>query len=199
MARARQFDERRLLDAAQEVFWVRGYERTSIEVIASSSGVGNGSIYAAYGNKLTLFLAVFARYCDGRAALVDEIIRTHVGDFESAVGNYFSAIIADCSSHPDRRGCLMINSLAELGPRIEEVRRIGAHTINKMEASMARRIRQAVDEERYAISPEAVAPLASHIVLVSQALIEMSHLSASDAQLRAIADTSTRLTTARIA
>ena len=66
MARPRQYDEQVLLERAQDEFWVNGYDRTSIDDLAAATGVGNGSLYAAYGSKLGLFLAVFQRYCDGR-------------------------------------------------------------------------------------------------------------------------------------
>ena len=105
MARTRRFDEQLLLDCAQEAFWVKGYDRTSIEDVSVASGVGNGSIYAAYGSKLGLFLAVFGRYCAGRIELVDSVVTAHTGDFESMVASYLDEVVADCTSHDDRRGC----------------------------------------------------------------------------------------------
>jgi AcrR family transcriptional regulator len=194
MARTRRFDEQLLLDCAQERFWVNGYDRTSIEDVSAASGVGNGSIYAAYGNKLGLFLAVFSRYCAGRVELVDSVVREHTGDFESTVANYLDGIVADCTSHDDRRGCLMLNSLAELGSRFPDVVTVGARTIDAMEKVIGDRVAETVANGEIQLSSEQVAALSAHIVLVSQGLISLSHIGVPKARLSAIAATSSRMT-----
>lgn len=193
MARPRRFDEQVLLDAAQEVFWVNGYDRTSIEDISAVSGVGNGSIYAAFGSKLGLFLAVFDRYCEGRVKLVESVVASHQGDFESAVANYLDEIVADCTSHADRRGCLMLNSLADLGSRFPDVVSIGRRSIAQMKSVMIARVTAGVESGELTLQRDQIDPLASHIVLVSQGLITLSRIGAPVEQLRAIASTSTRM------
>lgn len=193
MPRPRSFDEQRLLDCAQEVFWTRGYDRTSIEDISASSGVGNGSIYSAYGNKLGLFLAVFSRYCNGRVELVDSVITAHTGSFESAVANYLDEIVGDCTSHSDLRGCLMLNSLAELGARFPEVVRIGRTSTSAMEKIVARRVSTAVETGEMSLTDHEIEALSAHIVLVSQGLIQLSRLDTPVARLRSIAATSAKM------
>src|SRR3954447_23620385 len=64
MVGQRQFDERHALDRAREVFWLKGYGATSMQDIASASGVLRGSLYDAYRDKETLFLRVFEDYAD---------------------------------------------------------------------------------------------------------------------------------------
>lgn len=194
MGRIRRFDEQRLLDCAQEAFWTTGYDRTSIEQVSAASGVGNGSIYAAYGTKLGLFLAVFERYCEGRVSLVQDVVNRHEGDFESAVADYLDAIVADCTSHDDRRGCLMLNSIAELGSRFPEVLIIGNRTVTAMEASVGTRVRAGVDGGEILLDPDDVDAMSAHIVLVSQGLIQLSRLGVAEERLRSIAVTSSRLT-----
>jgi AcrR family transcriptional regulator len=195
MARPRQFDEELLVERAQEVFWAGGYDHTSIDDIAAASGVGNGSIYAAYGSKLGLFLLVFKRYCEERVALVDSVVGAHDGSFEDAVGNYLDAIIADCGSHPDHRGCLMLNSLSALR-RYPEVVDIGRDSIHRMERILAARVREAVAAGELDLSEQEADDLGAHIVLVSQGLIEMDRMGVPQHRLRAIAATSTRISAA---
>jgi AcrR family transcriptional regulator len=193
MARPRRFDEEALLDAAQELFWVGGYDRTSIEDIAVASGVGNSSIYAAYTNKLGLFLAVFNRYCDGRVRLVEQVVAAHVGSFEEAVGDYLVQIVRDCTSHEDRRGCLMLNSISELGGHHPEVAAIAERTIARMDAVLTRRVEQSVESGEIALEPDRVEALGAHIVVLSQGLIQLSRIGASEARLRSIARASQQL------
>lgn len=193
MARPRRFDEQALLDSAQESFWVKGYDGASIDEIATASGVAGSSIYAAYGSKLGLFLAVFIRYCDGRVALVEKVVGAHSGSFEDAVGNYLTAIVGDCTSHADRRGCLMLNSIAELGARFPDVVVVADRSIARMEAVVSARVAESVDSGEIELAREQIEPLGAHIVLVSQGLIQLSRVGVPVERLNGIADTSRRL------
>ena len=58
MAGIKQFDRHEVLDRAMAVFWKRGYEATSIQDLLEATGINRGSLYATFGNKQQLFLAV---------------------------------------------------------------------------------------------------------------------------------------------
>lgn len=190
MARLREFDEQALLDGARELFWSRGFDDTSIEQVTAVTGVANGSIYAAYGTKLDFFLEVFRRYCEQRAQFVDEVMSSAEGSELAAVRTYFEAIIDDCASQPDRRGCLMINSIAQLGHRVPEVVATARESTQRMEASVAARI-GASDHGEFARLDEAgISLLSSHVVLVSQGFIQLSRLGTTRERLRELADVS---------
>ncbi|RMI35799.1 TetR/AcrR family transcriptional regulator [Nocardia stercoris] len=186
MGRPRQFDESNLLDVAIEQFWSNGFDDTSVEDISQVAGVGNGSIYAAYGNKRGLFLAAFARYCDRRAAFVRETVLAAPGSTRAAVLALLCAIVEDCAAQPHRRGCLMINSVAALGTRIPEVADIGARTTTAMEDGVSERLRRAAPPADQA----AIAVLSAHIILVSQGLIQFSRLNVPRARLYDLAEVS---------
>jgi AcrR family transcriptional regulator len=141
-----------------------------------------------------LFLAVFNRYCDGRVELVDGIVRERADDFESTVANYLDAIVADCTSYDDRRGCLMLNSLADLGSRYPEIVTVGNRTISAMEKVIGDRVAETVASGEIDLSAAEVEALSAHIVLVSQGLISLSHIGVPRARLSAIAATSSRMT-----
>jgi AcrR family transcriptional regulator len=190
MARVREFDEQALLAGAQELFWSQGFDDTSIEQVTAATGVGNGSIYAAYGTKIGLFLAVFKRYCQQRAQFVDGVVNSASGTEIAAVRAYFDAIIADCASQPNRRGCLMINSIAQLGHRVPEVVTVARKSTERMEASVAARIGVEGRKDFAGLDQHQIALLSCHIVLVSQGLIQLSRLGVPAEQLRQVADLS---------
>ncbi|WP_431955824.1 TetR/AcrR family transcriptional regulator [Nocardia lijiangensis] len=188
MGRPRQFDESRLLGAATELFWSQGFDETSVGDVSAATGVGNGSIYAAYGSKRGLFLAAFERYCEQRARFVHEAVMSASGSARSAVGALLRAVVDDCATWPDRRGCLMLNSIAQLGTRIPEVAAIGNRTTEAMERSVAERLRRSTD-------PIDEATLSAHsatIVVVAQGLIQLSRLGVPRKRLDEIADVSSR-------
>ncbi|MCS5713274.1 TetR/AcrR family transcriptional regulator [Herbiconiux sp. CPCC 205716] len=180
MGRSRSFDEAMLLDAAIEVFWVRGYRATSLAEVSAASGVANGSLYQAFGSKRELFLAAYRRYCAQRAAVVESVFTVPYDGVQTTVGAYFDAIVDDCLSHPDRRGCLMLNTVSELGTD-PDVARISSRTVDAMGASVARALGEvappSVDDAELALS-------AAQIVALSQALIQLSRMGRDAEELR---------------
>lgn len=70
--------QRRILDAATEVFAVKGFTAATIAEVVSGSGASIGSIYHHFGGKSELFLAIFEQL----AAAVERRIRATVGQFD---------------------------------------------------------------------------------------------------------------------
>ncbi|MER6876072.1 TetR/AcrR family transcriptional regulator, partial [Amycolatopsis sp. NPDC000673] len=64
MARPRTFDEKQVLNAVRDQFWDAGYAATSLEDLMRVSGLGKGSLYAAFGDKRQLFLRALRSYTD---------------------------------------------------------------------------------------------------------------------------------------
>jgi TetR/AcrR family transcriptional repressor of nem operon len=114
MARPRQFDEEAVLCAVRDQFWDAGYAATSLQDLMRVSGLGKGSLYAAFGDKHELFLRVLRRYADSLLLGV----RTSIDSAPRAVDALRSFVLTPVAGDPDgdsaRRGCLLANSTTEL-------------------------------------------------------------------------------------
>ncbi|WP_172582251.1 TetR/AcrR family transcriptional regulator [Subtercola boreus] len=176
------FDEDTLLDAAVELFWVHGYRAASLADLSARTGVANGSLYQAFGSKWVLFLAVYHRYCARRVAVVARVFDEKRDGIEQTVNAYFDAIVDDCASHPDRRGCLMLNTISEFGTNTE-IAAISTETVDQMEAAVFRGLSGVTAQ---GFEPAEIAASAAHIVALSQALIQLSRMGRDDKDLRRI-------------
>ncbi|WP_371479975.1 TetR/AcrR family transcriptional regulator [Kitasatospora sp. NBC_00315] len=60
--RPRSFDRERALARAVDLFWEHGYEATSVADLTTAMGIRPPSLYAAFGDKRSLFEEVVASY-----------------------------------------------------------------------------------------------------------------------------------------
>lgn len=60
--RPREFDRVAALAAATRLFWVKGYEATSIVDLTEAMGIGTKSLYAAFGSKDALYAEALKYY-----------------------------------------------------------------------------------------------------------------------------------------
>jgi AcrR family transcriptional regulator len=72
--RPRNFDRREALEKAVKVFWRKGYDMASLSDLTSAMGINPPSLYAAFGDKESLYLEALEAYVTGiagRDALID--------------------------------------------------------------------------------------------------------------------------------
>lgn len=62
------------LEAALQLFWQKGYDRTSIADLGTALGVGPSSIYNAFGSKAELFRKSIQHYLSEYTGFVPEIL-----------------------------------------------------------------------------------------------------------------------------
>jgi TetR/AcrR family transcriptional repressor of nem operon len=114
LARPREFDYEHVLDKAVETFWSKGYESTSIQDLVDATGLHRGSLYAAFGSKQALFLAVLDRYNN---VVVQRLLELLDGEpsGKAAIRSFFATVIDHILTAGPLRGCLVTNSAVERG------------------------------------------------------------------------------------
>src|ERR1700675_3846645 len=70
MGRPREFDTDAAMEKAMRLFWAKGYEGTSVADLTGTLGISRPSLYAAFGDKQSLFRAALERYAAGPAGYV---------------------------------------------------------------------------------------------------------------------------------
>ncbi len=122
MPRSAEYDRDTVIARATEVFWARGYGRTSVGDLVAATGLQPGSLYAAFGNKKGLFLEVIDAYNRGFIARV----RALRDDDERAIdkiGALLAGIVDEAGSAGSERGCLTVNALLEMSQHDRDIAR----------------------------------------------------------------------------
>lgn len=119
MGRTREFDEEKVLDAAMQLFWEKGYEATSLSDLTSRMGIQRPSIYSAFGDKKELFEAALRKYTMSRASDVRTRLQKHVS-VKEAFSTFFEDVVTDEYTEGPSRGCFCINTMVELAPHDEK-------------------------------------------------------------------------------
>ncbi|MGE1126303.1 TetR/AcrR family transcriptional regulator [Bacillus wiedmannii] len=119
MARLREFDEEKALDAAMQLFWEKGYAATSLSELTAKMEIQKPSLYSAFGDKEGLFEAALRRYTNLHAAN----IRTKLQNEQSvkgAIRTFFENMVEEEYKKEFSKGCFCINTMVELAPHNEK-------------------------------------------------------------------------------
>lgn len=119
MGRTREFDEEKVLDAAMQLFWEKGYEATSLNDLTSRMGIQKPSIYSAFGDKKELFEAALRKYTMSRAIHVRNRLQNNTS-VKEAFRAFFEGVVAEEYTENRSRGCFCINTMVELAPHDEK-------------------------------------------------------------------------------
>jgi TetR/AcrR family transcriptional repressor of nem operon len=120
MPRPKEFIPDEALEKAMQVFWHKGYEATSMEDLLEAMDLNRGSLYDTFGDKRQLFLKVIDRYCHGfvgeKFSMLDQ-----PGPALPTLRRFIHGMIEGGLADPQRRGCLIANTIMELSPHEKEI------------------------------------------------------------------------------
>jgi AcrR family transcriptional regulator len=74
LGRPRAFDTEKALHGAMHVFWRKGYLGTSLSDLTHAMGINRPSLYAAFGNKDSLFRKALDRYAKGPSSYLSDAL-----------------------------------------------------------------------------------------------------------------------------
>ena len=149
MGRPRAFDKGEVLALLRDEFWSRGFAATSLDDLMRATGLGKGSLYAAFGDKHQLFLEVLEAYAAWRLAEVRAVLGRGAGD-KPAIERLRSFFRGEGMAPPTElartRGCLLVNSTTELGDHDEAVQRLARDTYGALESDIAALLEEAIHD-----------------------------------------------------
>ncbi|MGB3614669.1 MAG: TetR/AcrR family transcriptional regulator [Elainellaceae cyanobacterium] len=166
MSRPREFDEDVVLDAAMQIFWLRGYGSTSLTALMEATGLQKGSLYKAFKDKHSLFVTALERYLNETYS----VHRDRLGNCTSPkcdLRQWLGYLIEVYSGYQDCRGCLAVNSLIELAPHDEAVKQLLQGYCSRLRSLLTSVIAQGqqLGEFRTDADAEALGLLMFHVLM----------------------------------
>jgi AcrR family transcriptional regulator len=182
--RPREFDTQKALDAALLLFWRHGYEGTSLAALTKAMGINVPSLYAAFGNKETLFKKVLERYLQNPASYLPQALEQPTA--RRAVEKLFRGAIDMVMNprHPD--GCLLVQGALASGPAAASICKELSLCRKAAEAAVRRRFERAIADGDLPANVNA-AKLARYILTVLWGLSVQAAGGATRAQMQDVA------------
>ncbi|AWW35930.1 TetR/AcrR family transcriptional regulator [Streptomyces cadmiisoli] len=187
MARTREFDTERAVEAAMNAFRCNGYDGTSIQDLVDATGVGRGSLYAAFGSKEGLYLAAMDRYRECYALPLVQVLHDGAPGRE-LLHEVLVAAVDDIVRDGSRRACLIVG--AAVG-RISQDPQVTAHvqsTTELLEDALHQVVAEAQDHGQLTGKHDA-RTLARYLIMTMHGLRVMGTFNPDRASLMEIVET----------
>ncbi|MEI4264237.1 TetR/AcrR family transcriptional regulator [Roseovarius sp. D0-M9] len=144
MGRSAIHDRDEVLRASMELFWARGYHKTSLKDLERTLDMRPGSIYAAFGSKKALFRAALDRYATiGQEALAVTMVKAPSPI--SGLAAHVRMIGHLLSDGPPSRACMLVKTLLEAPDDDPMLRQSVEKIIREVETTFAAAFRDARD------------------------------------------------------
>lgn len=172
-------------------FFVRGYEGTSLAHLEEATGLGRQSLYGAFGDKRALFERVVEHYfqtqlkpglidiLDAPGSGLENIERLLTLMEQVAIGEHFN-------------GCLVGNSIAELGVIDKDTAELLARKLGLIEEALVRALRRAQKDGEVRASLDVRGTARSLLALV-QGLSVVARVNRERAFVRSVLQSARRL------
>jgi TetR/AcrR family transcriptional regulator, transcriptional repressor for nem operon len=134
--RPRGFDVEAAVERAMDVFWSRGYHGTALPDLLRATKLSRGSLYAAFGDKHSLFLRALDRYIADALARMEFEFDPRKDPIDGLKA-YLAGYVERTSGSNGRRGCLLVATAMELAGQDAEVGRRVAGFFKTMEGRVA--------------------------------------------------------------
>jgi AcrR family transcriptional regulator len=180
------FDRDVALEQAMRTFWQHGYDTTSITALTAAMGINASSLYAAFGDKRSLFSAALQRYLAGPAGFTLTAMDGATTAYDS-VRQLLHAAAAAYTRPGYPRGCLVISGATNCTPQSVDVQAELRAIRAQGRRALTRRISGAIRAQELAADTNPHT-LATFYAGTLQAMSGLARDGATRTELKAVAD-----------
>lgn len=186
--RPRAYEPAQALAQATGAFWQVGYSGTSLDQLSDATDMNRPSLYAAFGDKHSLYVQTLERYIQNANSTIAVALDRALPLAEGLRRFYTAALNTYLPSGANARGCYLIGTALTEAPGDTEVRAKLLGALRQFDRALAARFQDAVEQGELSASadPKALAMMASAVL---HTLAVRSRAGESRAALQAIVDT----------
>ncbi len=186
LGRPRSFDPDAALDRALQVFWTKGYEGASLSDLTRAMRINRPSLYAAFGDKESLFRKALDRYMDRETGYWQEAIDApSLGEFVQRL--LYGAADSMCRAGSPG-GCLLVQGALTCSAEAEPIRRELVARRHEGELAVRERLKRAKKEGDLPPGADPAA-LSRYLTTVMQGMAVQAAGGATRSELRRVVDT----------
>jgi AcrR family transcriptional regulator len=187
LGRPRAFDAEKALDCAMQIFWRKGYLGTSLSDLTDAMGIERPSLYAAFGNKKSLFRKALDRYFKGPSAYLHDALQEPTA--RAVAERLFQSVIDLLADPQTPTTCLWVHGALSCGD--DPIRKEFAAQRAAAIAELGKRFKRAIAEGDLPADTDADA-LAHFVLAVNFGLTVQASTGAIRKELLRIAEIALR-------
>jgi len=151
--RPRKFDKDAVLELIVKVFWAKGYSGTSLDDLATATRLSRPSLYAAYGNKLSMYLAALEVFGQRMATEAGGALATGP-DLETGLLNFYDAALDIYLGKDEEmaQGCLVFTTAVTEATNEPEIKAM----VQAQLAGMDQAVKALIADRASGIAPSAI-------------------------------------------
>lgn len=164
--RPRAYDPDAALDAALKAFWARGLSATSLDDISAATGMNRPSLYAAFGDKKSIYRKSLDRYNEQFLGRLEAALFAGSSLEDDLISFYSTALSVYRSGERRALGCAAICTATTEAASDDDIRSDLAKALDRIDLALMTRFQQA--QARGQLGPSA-AP--EHLGRVAAAIL----------------------------
>lgn len=184
--RPREFDVDHALTAALRVFWSKGYEGASMTDLTDAMGITRPSLYAAFGNKESLFRKALDLYEREKLCYMGQALEAPTA--RGVAQRLLQGSLENQTSGDDPRGCLGVISSVACGAEADCIRQEVLERGRIAHQALIERMERAIaDGDFHApVDPEGIT---KYLTAILQGMAVQAGAGASREDLQRLVDT----------
>ena len=164
--RPRAYDPHVALLRAMDAFWKSGYAGTSLDELTAATGMNRPSLYAAFGDKRSLYLKALSHYWQVVLNAMREDLAGEVPLREALLRAYDGALSVYFSGNDRARGCFVVGTAVTEAVEDSEIRDGLMEGFLAFDTDFEARFKKALEKGELAkdADPRALATLATAVM-----------------------------------
>lgn len=172
MGRVKEYNRTDVLNKAADIFWVKGFEATSMSELVAATGLNSASMYKEFGSKEELFEKTIEQF---RKNAEKSFIKPLIDNPGLHSIELFLEYVSTSAQAPEFKGCLIMNSVSDFNVIGPVVAKAVEKYCMKLETLLENSIRAAQKDKDIPAKKDPVA-LAHYITCFIQGLTAYGRL-----------------------